>query len=139
MPPATPVGRKILVIEDDREMIDLLCLHLTSEGYQVDAAADGEAFEWGNLYPVFAKKAREEGFEEVAGIFEYISTAEKQHERRYRALLKNIGDGKVFKKDGATIWRCLNCGYTHKGAEAPENCPACAHPRAYYEVLAENW
>ncbi|HBB66293.1 MAG: rubrerythrin [Elusimicrobia bacterium GWA2_56_46] len=103
------------------------------------AAADGEAFEWGNLYPVFAKKAREEGFEEVAGIFEYISTAEKQHERRYRALLKNIGDGKVFKKDGATIWRCLNCGYTHKGAEAPENCPACAHPRAYYEVLAENW
>jgi len=103
------------------------------------AAADGEAFEWGSLYPAFAKKAGEEGFKDVAEIFERISTAEKQHERRYRALFKNIEEGKVFKKDGTTTWRCLNCGYTHKGAEAPENCPACAHPRAYYEVLAENW
>ena len=103
------------------------------------AAADGEAFEWGSLYPTFAKKAREEGFETVADVFDHISVAEKQHEKRYRALHKNISDGKVFKKDQNTVWRCLNCGYTHEGLQAPENCPACAHPRDYYEVLAENW
>ena len=65
--------------------------------------------------------------------------AEKQHEKRYRALHRNIETGKVFKKDAETVWRCLNCGYTHEGKDAPENCPACAHPRAYFEVLAENW
>ena len=103
------------------------------------AAADGEAFEWGDLYPSFAKKAREEGFEAVAQVFEYISVAEKQHEKRYRALHRNLADGKVFKRDQKTVWRCINCGYTHESENAPENCPACAHPKAYYEVLAENW
>ena len=103
------------------------------------ASADGEAFEWGSLYPTFAKKAAEEGFEAVAKVFSDISVAEKQHEKRYRALHRNIETGKVFKKDAETVWRCLNCGYTHEGKDAPENCPACAHPRAYFEVLAENW
>ncbi|MCX5786616.1 MAG: rubrerythrin family protein [Elusimicrobia bacterium] len=103
------------------------------------ASADGENHEWGSLYPEFAKIARDEGFEPVAKTFEAISIAEKQHERRYRGLLKNIEEGKVFKKDKKVKWRCLNCGYVHEGAEAPENCPACAHPRAYFELLAENW
>jgi rubrerythrin len=103
------------------------------------ASADGEAHEWGRLYPEFARTAKEEGFEAVSKAFEHIAVAEKQHERRYRGLLKNIEEGKVFKKDRAITWRCLNCGYTHNGEHAPENCPACAHPRAYFEVLAENW
>jgi len=103
------------------------------------ASADGENHEWGSLYPDFAKTAREEGFEPVARTFEAISVAEKQHEKRYRGFLKNLQDGKVFCKDKPTVWRCLNCGYTHEGTIAPENCPACAHPKAYFEVLAENW
>lgn len=103
------------------------------------ASADGESHEWGSLYPEFAKTARQEGFEPVAKTFEAISVAEKQHERRYRGLLKNIEEGKVFKKDGKVKWRCLNCGYMHEGTEAPENCVACAHPKAYFELLAENW
>jgi len=103
------------------------------------ASADGEAHEWGHMYPSFAKTAREEGFEAIAKVFEFIAIAEKQHERRYRALHKNIENGSVFKKASKIKWRCLNCGYTHEGEQAPENCPACAHPRAYFEVLAENW
>ncbi|MEI7527926.1 MAG: rubrerythrin family protein [Elusimicrobiota bacterium] len=103
------------------------------------ASADGENHEWGSMYPAFARTAREEGFEPVAKTFEAISVAEKQHEARYRGFLKNIEEGKVFKKDKKTAWRCINCGYTHEGDAAPENCPACAHPKAYFEVLAANW
>lgn len=103
------------------------------------AAADGEHHEWGSMYPDFAKIAREEGFEPVARTFEAISVAEKYHETRYRAFLKNLEDGKVFKKDKKVVWRCQNCGYTHEGETAPENCAACAHPKAHFEVLAENW
>ncbi len=103
------------------------------------AAADGEAYEWGHMYPAFAKKAREEGFSDAAAAFENISIAEKQHERRYRGLLKNIEEGKVFKKDVKVKWRCLNCGFIHEGPEALKSCPACMHPQAYFEVLAENW
>lgn len=103
------------------------------------AAADGEAHEWGQLYPDFAKTAVAEGFPAVAKAFENIAVAEKQHERRYRGLHKNIEAGTTFKKDRAVTWRCINCGYTHTGEEAPENCLACAHPKAYFEVLAENW
>ncbi len=103
------------------------------------AAADGENHEWGSLYPDFANIAREEGFEPVARTFESVSVAEKYHETRYRAFLKNIEEGKVFRKDKKTTWRCINCGYTHEGDAALENCPACAHPKAYFEVLAENW
>ncbi|HBA60985.1 MAG TPA: rubrerythrin family protein [Elusimicrobia bacterium] len=103
------------------------------------ASADGERHEWGSLYPDFAKTAREEGFEPVARAFEAISVAEKQHEARYRGFLKNLEEGTAFKKAKKTVWRCINCGYTHEGEEAPENCLACAHPKAYFEVLAENW
>ncbi|MBN1345562.1 MAG: rubrerythrin family protein [Phycisphaerae bacterium] len=103
------------------------------------AAAGGEHEEWTSLYPGFAKVARQEGFEAVAKVFEFISIAEKQHEKRYKDLLANVEGGKVFKKDKPVVWRCLNCGYLHEGPEAPGACPACAHPQAYYEVLAENW
>jgi len=103
------------------------------------AAADGEDYEWGEMYPTFARVAREEGFEAVARIFEAVTVAEKQHAKRYRALLANVTNGMVFKKEKPVVWRCLNCGYLHTGAEAPQECPACAHPRAYYEVLGENW
>ena len=91
------------------------------------------------MYPGFAEVAREEGFEEIAKVFEAISVAEKQHEKRYLGLLANVEAGKVFKKDAPVTWRCLNCGYLHEGDEAPASCPACAHARDYFELLAENW
>jgi len=103
------------------------------------AAAGGEHHEWSALYPEFAKIARQEGFPEVAATFDAISVAEKQHERRYVGLLKNVEAGTVFKKPAPVAWRCRNCGYIHTSAEAPATCPACAHPRAYFELLAENW
>ena len=103
------------------------------------AAADGENHEWTDLYPGFAAVAREEGFEAVAVVFEAISVAEKQHEKRYRDLLNNVEAGTVFSKDEPTVWRCRNCGYTHEGEDAPQACPACAHPQAHFEVLGENW
>ena len=102
-------------------------------------AAGGENYEWTDMYPSFAKVAREEGFEGIAKIFESIAVAERQHEKRYLGLLKNIEEGKVFKKDKPVVWRCINCGYLHEGNEALEICPACAHPRDYYELLCENW
>lgn len=109
----------------------------TAENLQ--AAAGGEHYEWEELYPTFAKVAREEGFEGVAKIFEAISIAEKQHEKRYLGLLANVRAGKVFKKDNPVVWRCRNCGYLHQGDEAPKVCAACAHPQAHFELLAENW
>ncbi|TAK27663.1 MAG: rubrerythrin family protein [Chloroflexota bacterium] len=102
-------------------------------------AAGGEHHEWEEMYPGFARVAREEGFPEIAKIFSAIAVAEKQHERRYLGLLSNVEAGTVFKKDDVVAWRCKNCGYVHKGKEAPEECPACAHPRAHFELLAENW
>jgi len=103
------------------------------------AAADGEHEEWTELYPEFAKIAREEGFEAIAKCFENISIAEKQHEKRYRDLYTNLMEGKVFKRNGVVVWRCLNCGFLHEGEEAPKVCPACIHPQAYFELLEENW
>jgi len=103
------------------------------------AAADGEKEEWGVLYPTFEKTAREEGFKEIADSFKEIGEVEEQHEKRYRKLLENVEIGKVFKKDKIVKWRCRNCGYIHTGKEAPEKCSACKHPRAYYEVAAENY
>jgi len=102
-------------------------------------AAGGEHYEWDEMYPSFAKIAQEEGFEEIAKIFNAISIAEKQHERRYLGLLANVESGTVFKKETVVKWRCLNCGYISEGKEAPEKRPACDHPRGYYELLAENW
>ncbi len=103
------------------------------------AAAAGEKFEWTKMYPDFAQTAREEGFNEIAKVFEMISVAEKQHEKRYQDLAANVEKGRVFKKDKKTKWRCRNCGYVHEGEEAMDMCPACAHPQAHFELLAENW
>jgi len=103
------------------------------------AAAAGENYEWTTMYPGFAKVAREEGLDAVALVLDAICVAEKQHEKRYNGLRANIEGGKIFKKDSKVVWRCINCGYLYEGAEAPKACPACAHPQAYYELLAENW
>ena len=103
------------------------------------AAAGGENHEWTSMYPEFAQIARDEGFAEIAVVFEAIAVAEKQHEKRYLDLLKNIEAGTVFKKPGAVVWRCRNCGYLHEGPEAPGVCPACNHPQAHFEILGENW
>lgn len=103
------------------------------------AAAAGENFEWTELYPSFAKTAREEGFVSIALMFEAIVVAEKQHEKRYLDLAENIGHDRVFRKDGTVVWRCRNCGFLHEGPEAPDTCPACLHPQAHFEVLGENW
>jgi rubrerythrin len=102
-------------------------------------AAEGENYEWKTMYPGFAKKAREEGFDAIASVFEAIAVAEKQHAKRYEKLRKNLQEGKVFKADKTVIWRCTNCGYIFEGVEAPKACPACAHPQAYFELLGENW
>jgi rubrerythrin len=101
--------------------------------------AAGEHYEWTEMYPSFAATAREEGFEDIATVFESIAVAEKQHEKRFLALADNIARDTVFKKDKPVVWRCLNCGYVHEGTEAPDLCPACAHPRAHFELLGENW
>jgi len=103
------------------------------------AAAAGENYEWTEMYPGFAKIAREEGFEGIAAVFEAILVAERQHEKRYNDLLANIEAGRVFKRDKPVVWRCRNCGYLHEGTEAPQECPACAHPQAHFEILGENW
>ena len=103
------------------------------------AAAAGEHEEHTDLYPGFAKVARAEGFEAVAVLFEKVSVAEKQHEKRYRDLASNVQARKVFKKDKKVTWRCRNCGYLHEGEEAPDLCPACAHPQAHFELLGENY
>jgi rubrerythrin len=103
------------------------------------AAAAGEDYEWQEMYPGFAKTAREEGFNTVAAVMEAIAVAEKQHSKRYLKLKANIDTGKVFKKDERVIWRCINCGYLYEGTGAPEICPACGFLRDYFELLGENW
>ena len=112
---------------------------IASTAENLKEGAAGENYEWTEMYPGFAKIADEEGFEEIAGVFRAIAVAEKQHERRYNALRGNIERCRVFRRDKPVVWRCLNCGYLHEGAEAPEQCPACAHPQAHFELLGENW
>ncbi len=102
-------------------------------------SAAGEHYEWEEMYPSFAKVAREEGLDDIANIFESIAVAEKQHEKRYLALLANVEGGSVFKKEDPAVWRCLNCGYLHEGLGAPDECPACAHSQAHFEILGENY
>ena len=102
-------------------------------------AAGGENHEYTVMYPEFAKIAREEGFEHIAKILESIAVAEKFHEKRYKALAENIENNKVFKKDSEVVWQCRNCGYIHTGSEAPDVCPACAHKRDHFQLVAENW
>ncbi len=103
------------------------------------AAAEGENEEWTKLYQTAAKIALEEGFPEIADNYKEIAEVEEEHEKRYRKLLKNIEDDTVFKKDKIVKWHCRNCGYVHEGTTAPETCPACKHPRKYYEIYAENY
>ena len=102
-------------------------------------AAAGEEYEWDEMYPAFAKVAKEEGFGEIAAAFTAISVAERQHNKRFKELAANLEAGKVFKRDGKVIWRCRNCGYIHEAQEAPKLCPACIHPQAHFELLGENW
>lgn len=109
----------------------------TEENLKESAA--GENHEWTDMYPSFAKAAREEGFDEIAGIFESIAVAEKQHEKRYLALRANLEAGRVFERDEPVRWQCRNCGYVHEGKEAPAECPACVHPQAHFETICENW
>ncbi len=102
-------------------------------------AAEGENYEWTDMYSEFAKVAREEGFEQIAALFEGVAAIEKEHEERYHRLITNIEQGVVFSKDGDTIWQCRNCGHICIGKEAPEVCPVCAHPQSYFQVKAENY
>lgn len=103
------------------------------------AAAEGENEEWTELYPEFAKVAREEGFEQIAITFERVAEVEAMHENRYRKLLSRLEDGSIFKRSEPIKWQCRNCGYVYEGTEAPESCPACAHPKAYFEPMRTNY
>lgn len=105
----------------------------------LEEAAAGENHEHAQMYPEFAKIARQEGFDAIADIFSAIAVSEKQHEKRYRALLANINAGRVFLRDEPVVWRCRNCGYIHEDVQAVDLCPACAHPQAHFELLAENY
>ena len=112
---------------------------IPSTAENLKAAAAGENFEWTDMYDRFAKEAREEGFEQIAKLFEGVGQIEKEHEERYKKLLENLEDGLVFSKDGDKIWKCRNCGHICIGKDAPEVCPVCAHPKAYFEIKAENY
>lgn len=102
-------------------------------------AAEGENFEWTDMYAGFAKEAREEGFGDIAFLFEGVAAIEKEHEARYRKLLKNVKEGLVFSRDGDVIWQCSNCGHIVVGKKAPGVCPVCAHPQAYFQIKADNY
>ncbi|MBN1322584.1 MAG: rubrerythrin family protein [Methanotrichaceae archaeon] len=112
---------------------------IASTKENLKAAAAGENHEYTEMYPEFADTADQEGFGEIASAMRSIASAEKQHEKRYLALLRNIEAGEVFKRGEVVRWKCRNCGYVHEGYEAPEECPACAHPRDYFELLGENY
>ena len=102
-------------------------------------AAEGENYEWTDMYAQFAKEAREEGFTEIAALFDGVAKIEKEHEDRYRALLANLKEGQVFKRGDICIWQCLNCGHIHVGTDAPAVCPVCKHPQAYFQIAARNY
>ncbi|MFQ6032037.1 MAG: rubrerythrin [Candidatus Zixiibacteriota bacterium] len=103
------------------------------------AAAAGENYEHTKMYPGFARTAEEEGFDEIASVLKSIAVAEKQHEKRYLGFLENMEKDRVFKREKVVKWKCGNCGYIHEDTEPPDECPACAHPKAYFELLGENW
>ncbi len=107
--------------------------------HNLEDAANGENYEWTDMYDRMAKEAREEGFIEIAEKFEGVAAIEREHEERYRKLLKNLRDKKVFSKDGEAVWQCSNCGHIVVGKAAPEICPVCAHPQSYFQVRAENY
>ncbi|MEE0944216.1 MAG: rubrerythrin family protein [Clostridia bacterium] len=109
----------------------------TSENLK--AAADGEHYEWVEMYKGFAETAKEEGFMEIAALFEGVAKIEKHHDERYTKLLENLEKGIVFERDGVVVWKCMNCGHLHTGKEAPQLCPVCAHPRSYFKINEENY
>ena len=128
--------------ENEKEHAKIWYKILTGIGSTIDClkeAAEGESYEWQEMYPAFAKTAREEGFDEIAELFEGVAAIEKEHEERYRKLLKNIEDKLVFSRDGDCIWQCSNCGHIVVGKEAPEVCPVCNHAQAYFQIKAENY
>lgn len=110
-----------------------------STAENLKAAAEGENYEWTDMYAQMAKDAREEGFDHIAFLFDQVGKIEKEHEERYRKLLANVEGGLVFSRDGDMIWQCSNCGHIHVGKRAPEMCPVCAHPQAYFQIKAENY
>ena len=110
-----------------------------STAENLKAAADGENYEWTDMYDEFAKTAKEEGFDRIAYLFEAVGKIEKEHEERFKKLLENVEEGLVFSKDGDRIWKCRNCGHIVVGKSAPEICPVCSHPKAYFEIKAENY
>jgi rubrerythrin len=112
-------------------------IHTTVENLR--AAAEGELLEWGTLYPGFADVAEQEGFKKAAATFRKVAAVEKYHERRYRMLLANVSDGRVFRKDGPVLWKCGECGHVHEGLEAPKVCPVCGKPQSYFEIYCENY
>ena len=112
---------------------------IASTEVNLEDAANGEHYEWAEMYPTFAKEAREEGFEEIANLFEGVAAIEKHHEERYLKLLENVKGALVFSKDGDVIWQCANCGHIVVGKDAPQVCPVCQHPQAYFQVKAENY
>jgi rubrerythrin len=125
--------------KEHAKMIFKFLKGLGDTGANLKAAADGENYEHTDMYPEFEKVAREEGFHEIADFFREVAEVEEEHEKRFAAFLKNINEDKVFKRDEEVKWRCRNCGYVHTGKEAPRVCPACVHPQAYYELMAENY
>lgn len=128
--------------ENEKEHAKIWFKKLSGVGNTMEnlkAAAKGENGEWTDMYPKMAAEAREEGFEDIARLFEGVARIEKEHEERYKQLLENLEQGKVFKKDGKVYWKCRNCGHIHEGIEAPEVCPVCAHPKAYFEVQEKNY
>ena len=112
-------------------------IHSTTENLK--AAADGENFEWTDMYDRMAKEAKEEGFDKISLLFSEVAKIEREHEARYRKLLANVTDGLVFSRDGDKIWKCRNCGHIVIGKSAPEVCPVCSHPQSYFEIKAENY
>lgn len=134
---------KFLKADYNNDVIEItakypVALHETT-AENLKAAAMGENEEWVDLYPEFAKVAREEGFPEVAAAYEMIAKVEKEHEARYLKLLSNVENGRVFEKDEPVLWKCTNCGYIHEGTSAPAKCPACLHSQEYFEVSSENY
>jgi len=135
-------AKRLMKLLDGGESSDLIGFDfpkVLSTVENLEAAATGENHEYSVMYPEFAKIADEEGFNEAAKVFTEIGEVEEEHEKRYLKLKENIELGLVFKKEEKVRWRCRNCGYVHEGESAPEECPACAHPQAYYELLAENY
>ena len=130
-------SKKQLIMKKNMQLLQGGAIKTTTENLK--AAAEGENYEWTDMYDRMAKEAKEEGFDHIAYLFEEVGKIEKEHEARYKKLLENVEDGLVFSRDGDKIWKCRNCGHIVIGKQAPEICPVCSHPKAYFEIKAENY